>query len=185
MAKKVRTPEQKKKRGKLFRVLTAVATGGASEVARLGALAPLLPFKPMMMKHLKKQGVNLTSKKDKQLMNVAKLFFSKVVKPRQVENAEENIAPVAIGAIVSGIVKFIKSIADKKKAGVPMGKNDEALASECVKIDKELTEGVKTLAKEDAAQTIGQKIMSPVGIAIGGGIALIVIFLLYKTFAKK
>lgn len=183
--KKNLTPEEKKKKKKLIRIVTAVATGGASEVTRAGIFAPILPFKPLMLKQLKAHGVELTSKKDKKLENVAKLFYEKVVKPRHIEeNGEEHIAPV-IASVLSGIVKFIKDLSAKKKAGEPMSKNEEKIANEVVKIDDEVTKTIKGMAKEEAQQSLGEKILSPVGITISIVVIIIVIVLITKFTGKK
>lgn len=167
---------KKKKKKKFGRFLKAAITGGASEVIRnrkkigkglkkvgkaikkvtmVATAAPLIPFKGLMKKALKKKGVN----PPKNFPDLIEVFYNNIVKKssnfeshpfygKTLERDGYNDDHI-IGDIVKGVLQFIMGLIKKKKeqkAGAPVELSpiEDAIANEASsvvgKIDKKIDE---------------------------------------------
>lgn len=171
--------------GKLLRKVgkskvLAVATGGASKLAskkgrqevkkvasKVGktiigtsVLLPLQPLRPVMIKGLKKEGVKADNKM--QLVDLANLFYKHVVRKQDksfeeidINNLDDHAVGAALGAIVTGIISFIKKIKSKKKAGEALTKMEEVIAEGTEEVETQIESG----AKEEIAQQVGTSLL--------------------------
>jgi hypothetical protein len=150
-------------------------------LAKNAPLAPLLPFKPVMLKVLKNKGIKL---KDKNLTTVAFEFFKNVAKPASfdsyddfeqsnIDNYIENgFDPVITPAIISAVLKYVKGLIDKKKSGAKLSATEEVIVEQAESIKTE----VKEEAKEEAQLNIGKLLSSPITIIL----ILVIIFAFVK-----
>jgi hypothetical protein len=148
----------------LFGKIAGVATGGASlmaskagraaakkgvkAIAGMTVLLPLQPLRPMMVKRLKKEGVSVSNKTA--LIDLANLFYNKVVRKKDssfeeidlnnISDYDDHVVGAAIGAVVSGILAFIKGIKKKKKAGEKLDAGDELIEAGVAVIEKQIEE---------------------------------------------
>lgn len=154
---------------------------------KAGMYVTLKPFMPVMRIALKRKGIKTKGMK---LGEVTQLFYTKFVqkKPEQIkgnkpktnfeiafaENIDsfekENFA-VASTAVVSIVVKFIKAMAQKKKEGKPLTKEEQ-------EIDKAITE-----VKRDEAKSQPLGIYTPY--IIGAGIVSLILLVLWFALKKK
>ena len=85
---------------------------------------PLTPFKPVMQKMLRKRGANSSGS----LPEVARRFYNVVIQGKKNYSDEKFIDPVTIGVIVSSVLKFFKTMQDKKSAGAETDEERDVLA---------------------------------------------------------
>jgi hypothetical protein len=187
-----------------FGKIAGVATGGASLLAskagrktakKIGkavigstVLLPLQPLRPVMIKGLKKEGVSASIKTP--IIDLANLFYKNVVRKNNSSFEEidlnnlsdydgDNFA-VAISAVVSGIIAFIKGVKKKKASGAPLSKAEETIAEGTEAVEAKIEES----AEDEAASQIGETVMSGAQslanpktlLILGAGVLAIVIF---------
>lgn len=164
--------KKKKKKKKLFKKIgggikkAAKAVGKAvKKIAVISAAAPLLPFKGLMKKALKKKGVAAPKKFD----DLIEVFYNNIVKKssnfeshpmygRTLERDGYNDDHI-IGEIVSGVLNFITGLIRKKKeqkAGSPVELSpvEDAIANEAQHV-------LKTIDKKAADAGIDTGIDMP------------------------
>lgn len=113
---------------------------------------PLLPFKPLMQKLLKKKGI----KPEKKIKELALQFHEHIVKKRtfdfNYEYKETHSVAPAVAVIVPSILRFLKSFIksskEKKEKGEPLSDVEEVLLEESEKIEKE-AEKIKEEKEEE------------------------------------
>ena len=138
-------------------------------------LAPLVPFKPLMVRMLKARGENvtLTTKMDK----IVPLFYERIVKKstkinyQELENVDTETAN-AIMSMVSPILDFIKEIIHKKDRGAKLNEDED----EVYQGAKEVQQKVEQQAVTDDTNWLKQY-----GVIIIGAAAVI----LFLAFRKK
>ena len=109
----------------------------------LTALAPLLPFKPVMVSILKKKGepVSMTTKMSK----LVPLFYQRVIEKKnkisyeELENLNEEQTSQIIG-LVAPILDFIKSLVGRKRKGEKLNEDEEQLLEGAKEAEKTITE---------------------------------------------
>lgn len=156
-------------------------------------IAALNPFKPLMIVALRRK--NITPKRN--LEDLARQFYQEVVKKSDFETANavnaanpdenlltfdtqsvdmyENLAPIAITAIVEGILSFFKGVKAKADAGEPLTPAEDAIAEGVDEVEKAVKQ---TVVDEIEAET-GAAVLeyAPfIGVALVG----VVVFLLVK-----
>lgn len=158
--------------------LLGVATGGLSklttkagrtEVKKAGkiavkiaeniALLPLLPLLPMMKKTLKQKGVRTGNTP----LEITNAFYTNVVKKTDHLNPDIDLLEidskdhlaVAIGAVVSAIIAFVKGIKKKKASGETLSKIEQTIATGTDIAEKVLNEKAQT----ETATTVGSKLL--------------------------
>lgn len=184
--KKVGKGLKKVAKSKVLKVATAVGTGGASLMAdkktrqkvgkvvkKIGSkmadatvFAPLLPFRPAMVKALKQKGVSV--KKGISSLELAKLFVSKVIRNQAFEQFFENELNISMleqnseetlnsfeNNLVDDALKIVSEIIGffKKKKDNPTTKADEEIAQEVKKIEADLNK--KAMGEEPMTKNEG------------------------------
>jgi hypothetical protein len=202
-----------------FGKIAGVATGGASLVAskagrktakKIGkivvgstVLLPLQPLKPMMVKALKKQGVSASLKTP--LIDVANLFYKNVVRKNNssfedidlnnLDLQDDHVIGAAIGAVVSGIIAFVKGIKKKKASGEKLNLGEELIETETAVIEAQIAskegepvtdENGELGSISNPVNTIAEKIgMSPTMIYIVIGVLVVGIIVFIAMRRKK
>jgi hypothetical protein len=144
--------------------------------AKAAQFAVLIPFRPAMEKMLKTRGVNPAKK----FSEVIKQFHDTVLKKNfenQISNADEygvifdsqeNLVDDVAGGIITAILEFFKRIKDKKKNGEKLTPEEEKIAAAAENIDT----AVREAARDGIEETIGEKLTSPTGLIVVGGLAV-------------
>lgn len=109
----------------------------------LTSLAPLLPFKPVMVSILKKKGepVTLATKMSK----IVPLFYQRVIEKKnkisyeELENLNEEQTSQII-SLVAPVLDFIKSLVGKKEKGEKLSEDEEQLLEGAREAEKNITE---------------------------------------------
>jgi len=167
--RKIRVRKAARKIGAATNKAKSAAKRVLKNAAQKGKLAILAPFRKAMEKQLRLRRIRVP----KTLEEVARTFFTQVVKRNAYEEAayfegEENLVtleteysgingantldPVSISAIVSGIVSFFKKIQDKKKEGAPLTPAQEQLAKQLDEVEQQ----VDNIREEETDRTIGE-----------------------------
>lgn len=153
-------------------------------------LAPLLPFKGLMKKALEKRGYKPSNK----LRELAEQFYNHVVKNNfegnnyddvyvSADNYEdEDHAAIAIGAIVSAILAFIKGIKEKGDSGEPLSGTEKAIYQGTQEAETQ----IQDRAKLEASAAVGESILfdKNTQLVIIGGLALIIVWPLISKAIK-
>lgn len=126
--------------------------------------ALLVPFIPAMKKMLKKKGVGY----GKSTESVATAFYNTFLKGK---GNYENLDPVTVSVIVSSIASFFKALKRKRDSGEPLSKTEEDILN----LSEQAAQNVKSLAKDEAEEGIGEFITSPLFF-----ILLAVAFLMFR-----
>lgn len=203
--RKTRRISRATKKGKTRRVaklkkrITKTKKRGSKRVKRIQtkgtlaeriALAPLLPLRAMMAATLKKRGVKAS--KNTPIVELANLFYNKVVHKSNPGHYEEidlldyyddNVAGLAISAVVKGILEFIKGVKKKKEKGEPLNKVEQTVAT-----GTEIAETkAKESAQEEAASQVGKKLLfdKKTQMIIGGVVVMVIIIAVVLARAKK
>ena len=161
--RKIRVRKAAQKIGAASKKAKSAAKRIVKNAAQKGKLAILAPFRKAMEKQLRLRRIKVP----KTLEEVARTFFTQVVKRNAYEEAayfegEENLVavdtefneidPVSISAIVSGIVAFFKKIQDKKKEGAPLTPAQEQLSKQLDEVERQ----AETIREEETDRTIGE-----------------------------
>jgi hypothetical protein len=161
--RKIRVRKAAKKIGAASKKAKSAAKRVLKNAAQKGKLAIIAPFRKAMEKQLRLRRIRVP----KTLEEVARTFFAQVVRRNAYEEAayfegEENLVtveteyneldPVSISAIVSGIVSFFKKIQDKKKEGAPLTPAQEQLSKQLDEVERQ----VDTIKEEETDRTIGE-----------------------------
>lgn len=152
--KKLNKKRAEKGKGPIGKKLVdKVAKVGKKLGADKALVTPLVPFKKAMKKRLAKMGVTPKSNK---MIDVATAFFENVVQKKNLEEGRENIEPVTITLIVTGIVSFFKALKEKKeKTADEMELEADANESvaEADEMDEEEIEAEVTAGKSASAKS--------------------------------
>ena len=161
--RKIRVRKAAQKIGAATKKAKAAAKKIVKNAAQKGKLAILAPFRKAMEKQLRLRRIRVP----KTLEEVARTFFTQVVRRNAYEEAayfegEESLVavdteyneidPVSISAIVSGIVAFFKKIQDKKKEGAPLTPAQEQLSKQLDEVERQ----AETIREEETDRTIGE-----------------------------
>jgi hypothetical protein len=193
-----------------FGKIAGVATGGASLLASKAGrktakkiakvvvgstvLLPLQPLRGVMIKGLKKEGVNAS--KTTPIIDLANLFYKHVVRKNNSSFEEidlNNLSDydgdnfvVSISAIVSGIIAFIKGVKKKKASGTPLTKAEEIIVEGTEAVEAKIEESAKDEAASEIGETVmegAQSLANPKTLLIigAGALAVIVFFAMLKN----
>lgn len=161
--RKIRVRKAAQKIGAASKKAKSAAKRIVKNAAQKGKLAILAPFRKAMEKQLRLRRIRVP----KTLEEVARTFFTQVVRRNAYEEAayfegEESLVavdteyneidPVSISAIVSGIVSFFKKIQDKKREGAPLTPAQEQLSKQLDEVEQQ----VDNIREEETDRTIGQ-----------------------------
>jgi hypothetical protein len=130
--------------GKLGNFFKKIGEG----VKKVGKIALLAPFYPMMIAVLKKKNI----KPKKAGEGLARQFFDEVIQKKNYES--ENFDPVTISIIVSSILTWIKSLRDKKKSGQQLSETEEKALSVAEYAGEAITGAVRDIGEEKTGEFI-------------------------------
>lgn len=150
-----------------------------SRNASKNAYSVLEPFKDVMVTSLLNKGMGAPPSID----TLTQVFYNTYVaggedgpnkmnfdtmKPAQVYHAEDDV--------IKGVVTYLKSLADKKQAGVQLTSGEDRLAAATIKVSEQLTnEG-----KKEIKQKVGDAVLSNTGIIIGIAVGALILYLIFK-----
>jgi len=151
------------------------------------ALAPLAPLRPLMLEALKDKGIFVPQ--DLSMFKLAQLFYNTFIAKNKYEefhyedypsNYDNIVVTTAIVSVVTAIVDFCKTLADKKKKGEPLTKTEDKIAITTQNVQEKLEEKAQSAVNEE----VGAKVVSNknIIIAVAAGIIVLIIIL---AVAKK
>jgi hypothetical protein len=171
--KKAEKKGNKKKVARLKKNIVKVQTKGTGiqragktvgkivrNIAGVTVLAPLQPFRKKMVDAINKNGGFANSKTD--LPTVAKRFYDTVVKKHEKHLDEYDFTTMPedhLVAVLPIVIEAIISFFKKSKEKVDAGESVSAVEAEAAKATEEVTEVLQEKAKEEAAETVGNKIL--------------------------
>jgi hypothetical protein len=142
-------------------------------------LAPLNPLKPIMVKALKTKGLKFTNKSP--LLQVVNEFYNKIVrgKDKTLEEVDllsfydDHVIGDIAGSVVTAVIDFIKKLKKNKAEGKPLTKTEEKI----VKGTEVVETKIKEKAEDEAAATVGKKLLfdKKTQLIIGGVVVMIII----------
>lgn len=168
IARGVKRSTKAAKKGKTAKAarITKRATTRATRVTEKGtaaeraALAPLVPLKPVMVKMLTNKGIRVSTRDP--ILKIAELFYNNIVRKSNkflgevdFDNLEDHAIGIAINAVVTAIVDFIKQSKRKRDEGKELTKTEQVLVTGVDLVQAKIEEK----AREEAAQEVGQKIL--------------------------
>lgn len=198
-ASKKTNPKKKTFLGKILKVSATVATGGANklvtkkgrqELKKAGktilkavkdttqalSFPVLIPFKVAMKTILKSKGI----KPETEIGKLAQQFHDAIVLKRSSYTIiePENVIPVAIGVIVSAVMKYFQSLKAKKEAGETISSAENQALDVA---ESAINQTVATV--EDEAKTVIAK-KSFVPLIIGVVVMLLILFGVFMSRKK-
>lgn len=155
------------------------STHPISRNAAKNAYSVLEPFKEVMTVSLLNKGMGAPPSMD----NLTQVFYNTFVAnsqdgpqamnfdtmtPGEVYNAEDDV--------IKAVATYLKSLADKKEAGVPLSSTEQRLADATVKVSNTLTEQ----ARNSIEEKVGEKVLNTTTVVI----AIVIGALLIYSFTK-
>ncbi len=134
------------------------------------SFAVLAPLSPIMGAALKKRGVNPPSN----LKDRAKLFYNTVVAKNQFESKPINFDQYdgnedhLVEEVVSAILKFVKGLVTKKKAGEPVPPGLEDIASGAASVIDSATAAAADPKNQVAENSPDAGVTDPMAASVGG-----------------
>ncbi len=143
---------------------TAKAKDKLKNAGDVAGLAPLLPFKPLMVRMLKRKGEKVTMATKMSVL--VPLFNERIVKKATKVNYEdletlEYIDPALLLGLVPVVLGFIQGIIKKREEGKKLDEEEE----EVFKGAKEAQETVKEEAKDESGNWFADNKMIIIGAA--------------------
>lgn len=144
--------------------------------------ALLVPFKPVMLKALKKKGFDLKGKKIseiatrfKEIVINKKNNFETDVSMFETDAEEQHIIAEAASGIIKGILEFIKGLFKKKEQGAELSETEREIVEGAEKVSATIDEG----KKEVVSDSVGEIVTKYWWLIL---IALVAIFLIMRKF---